>query len=71
MAQIRTATAHWQGTLAEGSGSVTSTTGTFGPLETTWQARAEAADTGLTSPEELLAAAWASDMRAILHLVIW
>ena len=60
MAQIRTATAHWQGTLTEGSGSVTSATGTFGPLETTWRARAEASDTGLTSPEELLAAAWAS-----------
>ena len=60
MAQIRTATAHWQGTLTDGSGSVTSETGTFGPLQTTWRARAEASDTGLTSPEELLAAAWAS-----------
>ncbi len=60
MAQIRTASAHWEGTLTGGSGSVTSATGTFGPLETTWRARAEASDTGLTSPEELLAAAWAA-----------
>ena len=60
MAQIRSASAHWQGTLTGGSGSVTSGTGTFGPLETTWRARAEASDTGLTSPEELLAAAWAA-----------
>jgi len=60
MAQIRSASAHWQGTLTGGSGSVTSATGTFGPLETTWRARAEASDTGLTSPEELLAAAWAA-----------
>ncbi len=60
MAQIRTATAHWEGTLADGSGTVSAATGVFGPLATSWRARAEASDTGLTSPEELLAAAWAS-----------
>jgi len=60
MPQIRTASAHWEGDLLSGNGSVTSATGTFGPLATTWRARAEASDTGLTSPEELLAAAWAS-----------
>ena len=60
MAQIRSASAHWQGTLAGGSGTVTPASGLFGPLETTWRARAEASDTGLTSPEELLAAAWAA-----------
>src|SRR6478736_4757738 len=60
MAQIRTASAHWEGDLPTGNGTVTSATGTFGPLATTWRARAEASDTGLTSPEELLAAAWAS-----------
>ena len=60
MAQVRTANAHWQGNLAAGDGTVSSTTGTFGPLPLTWKARAEADDTGLTSPEELLAAAWAA-----------
>jgi osmotically inducible protein OsmC len=59
MAQVRTANAHWQGALTTGDGSVSSATGQFGPLQLTWRARAEASDTGLTSPEELLAAAWA------------
>ena len=61
MAQVRSSDAHWEGDLLRGNGSVTSgTSGTFGPLALTWKARAEADDTGLTSPEELLAAAWAS-----------
>jgi osmotically inducible protein OsmC len=61
MAQIRRAEAHWQGDLASGSGNVqAATSGAFGPLNVTWRARAEASDTGLTSPEELLAAAHAS-----------
>jgi osmotically inducible protein OsmC len=61
MAQIRSSDAHWEGDLLGGNGSVTAaTSGTFGPLGLTWKARTEADDTGLTSPEELLAAAWAS-----------
>ncbi len=61
MAQVRSSAAHWEGDLLGGNGSVTAaTSGTFGPLGLTWKARAEADDTGLTSPEELLAAAWAS-----------
>ncbi|MBX3029291.1 MAG: OsmC family peroxiredoxin [Chloroflexi bacterium] len=61
MAQIRTANAHWEGDLFGGSGTIAgATSGSFGPLQVTWKARAEASDTGLTSPEELLAAAWAS-----------
>lgn len=60
MAQVRSANAHWEGDLFAGSGTVDAATGTFGPLQLTWKARAEADDTGLTSPEELLAAAWAS-----------
>jgi len=60
MAQTRTASAHWEGTLTAGNGTVTPASGLFGPLSTTWNARAESSDTGLTSPEELLAAAWAS-----------
>lgn len=61
MAQVRASDAHWEGDLLGGNGSVTAaTSGTFGPLGLTWKARAEADDTGLTSPEELLAAAHAS-----------
>ena len=61
MPQIRRAQATWSGDLAGGSGDVKAgTSGTFGPLPITWRARAEADDTGLTSPEELLAAAHAS-----------
>jgi osmotically inducible protein OsmC len=61
MAQIRRAQATWSGDLAGGGGDVRAgTSGTFGPLPITWRARAEADDTGQTSPEELLAAAHAS-----------
>ena len=60
MPQVRTADAHWEGDLLTGNGNVSPGSGLFGPLPTTWRARAEASDTGLTSPEELLAAAWAS-----------
>jgi osmotically inducible protein OsmC len=61
MAQVRRATAHWSGDLPTGSGSVsTATTKAFASLPTSWRARAEADDTGQTSPEELLAAAHAS-----------
>jgi osmotically inducible protein OsmC len=61
MAQVRSSDAHWEGDLLGGNGSVTSgTSGAFGPLPVTWHARTGASDTGLTSPEELLSAAWAS-----------
>ncbi len=61
MAQVRSSDAHWEGDLLGGRGTVAaSTSGAFGPLAVTWQARAVASDTGLTSPEELLSAAWAS-----------
>ncbi|MCY7419344.1 MAG: OsmC family peroxiredoxin [Chloroflexi bacterium] len=60
MAQIRTANAHWEGALTTGNGTVEAGSGLFGPFPVTWKARAEASDTGMTSPEELLAAAWAS-----------
>jgi osmotically inducible protein OsmC len=60
MAEIRTANATWSGDLLSGSGSVSAgTTGRFTDLAVTWAARTEAHG-GLTSPEELLAAAHAS-----------
>jgi len=60
MATTRTATANWSGDLLSGGGSVSAaTTGIFRDQPITWKARTEAAD-GVTSPEELLAAAHAS-----------
>jgi osmotically inducible protein OsmC len=45
----------------EGSGTITSVeSGAFGPLDVTWAARAEEESAGLTSPEELIAAAHAA-----------
>ena len=60
MGTTRQATATWSGDLLSGNGSVTAaTTGVFRDLPTTWAART-AEPEGLTSPEELLAAAHAS-----------
>jgi lipoyl-dependent peroxiredoxin len=56
----RTAHVTWSGSLMEGSGTITSVeSGAFGPLDVTWAARTEDTD-GLTSPEELIAAAHAA-----------
>jgi lipoyl-dependent peroxiredoxin len=59
MAATRTATVTWDGTLAEGSGTVTAATELFTDLPVSWASRTESPD-GRTSPEELLAAAHAS-----------
>jgi len=60
MEQTRQARATWSGNLAEGKGTVAAvTSGAFPDLGTTWKARTEESG-GLTSPEELLAAAHAS-----------
>jgi lipoyl-dependent peroxiredoxin len=60
MAATRTATVTWNGTLAEGSGTVSAgTSQLFADLPVSWASRTEAPD-GRTSPEELLAAAHAS-----------
>jgi lipoyl-dependent peroxiredoxin len=57
----RTAHVTWSGSLMEGSGTITSVeSGAFGPLDVTWAARAEEDSAGLTSPEELIAAAHAA-----------
>jgi lipoyl-dependent peroxiredoxin len=56
----RTAHVTWSGSLMEGSGTITSVeSGAFGPLDVTWAARTEDSG-GLTSPEELIAAAHAA-----------
>jgi osmotically inducible protein OsmC len=60
MAAVRTATVTWQGSLTDGSGSVSAgTSGLFTDLPVSWGSRTEQAD-GRTSPEELLAAAHAA-----------
>jgi osmotically inducible protein OsmC len=58
MATEKTATATWEGTLAEGSGSFSLGTGVVGDQAVTWKDRAEGGEG--TSPEELIAAAHAS-----------
>ena len=60
MATDRTANVIWQGDLMNGSGTIQPVgSGAFGPLDVSWAARAEEPN-GKTSPEELIAAAWAS-----------
>ena len=60
MATDRTANVTWQGSLLEGSGRIDAVgSGAFGPLDVTWASRAEQ-PAGRTSPEELIAAAWAA-----------
>jgi osmotically inducible protein OsmC len=60
MAATRTATVTWNGSLADGDGTVTAgSSGTFADLPVSWASRTEEPD-GRTSPEELLAAAHAA-----------
>jgi osmotically inducible protein OsmC len=61
MAAIRRADVSWSGDLATGKGKVSGTTsGAFKQLEVSWPRRSEEDAMGVTSPEELLAAAHAS-----------
>ena len=60
MATDRNAKVTWTGSLMEGSGRIEGVcSGAYGPLDVTWASRAEEPD-GRTSPEELIAAAWAA-----------
>jgi osmotically inducible protein OsmC len=60
MATERRAEAVWEGSLMEGSGTITKTgSGALPELPVTWASRAESPD-GRTSPEELVAAAHAA-----------
>jgi lipoyl-dependent peroxiredoxin len=57
MAAIRRAEATWSGPLSTGTGTVSAiSSSTFTDLPVTWAARTESSD-GMTSPEELVAAA--------------
>ncbi len=60
MATDRKAEVVWQGDLMNGSGTIGEvTSGAFGPLDVSWASRSEEPN-GKTSPEELIAAAWAA-----------
>ena len=56
MATTRTANAHWEGSLMDGSGTVSLDSSGLGKYDVTWPSRAEEPN-GRTSPEELIAAA--------------
>lgn len=56
MATVRTANAHWEGSLFEGSGRVELASSGIGTYPVSWPSRAEQPG-GKTSPEELIAAA--------------
>ena len=59
MAATRTANAHWEGSLTEGKGQVSLDSSKLGTYDVTWAARSNEPD-GMTSPEELIAAAHAA-----------
>ena len=60
MATDRKADVVWQGDLMNGSGTIQQvTSGALDPLDVSWASRSEDPN-GRTSPEELIAAAWAS-----------
>lgn len=59
MATTRTANAHWEGSLMEGAGRVSLDSSGLGAYDVTWAARTQEPN-GVTSPEELIAAAHSS-----------
>jgi osmotically inducible protein OsmC len=60
VATDRKAEVVWQGDLMNGSGVIQEVgSGAFGPLDVSWASRADEPN-GKTSPEELVAAAWAA-----------
>ncbi|HEY2326025.1 MAG TPA: OsmC family peroxiredoxin [Gaiellaceae bacterium] len=61
MSTDRKAEVTWNGDLMSGSGTITAvTSGAFGPLDVSWPARSGDEPNGITSPEELIASAWAA-----------
>lgn len=59
MALKSTGRTHWEGDLFNGSGTASLDSGAADPMKVTWKARTEEHG-GLTSPEELIAAAHSS-----------
>src|SRR5262249_16412350 len=61
MAAVRRADVYWSGDLPSGKGNVSgSSSGAFNQLEVSWGRRSEPDANGVSSPEELLAAAHAA-----------
>jgi len=61
VATDRRAEVRWQGSLVDGSGTIVSTTtGAIGEQPVSWAARSTDETSGVTSPEELIAAAHAA-----------
>lgn len=69
MATVRTAEAHWEGSLTEGQGEVELVSSGLGHFEVTWATRAEQPN-GHTSPEELIAAAHSTCFNMALSNVL-
>jgi len=66
----RSASVVWQGDLLSGSGTIAAApSGAYGPLDVSWAARAEEPN-GKTSPEELVASAWAACFAMALSNVL-
>lgn len=65
----RDAAVVWEGTLARGTGRLSSGSGALDGFDVTWASRTEAPG-GKTSPEELIAAAHASCFAMALSLVL-
>lgn len=66
---VRQAEIEWDGTLARGTGVLSTGSGALDRMPVTWAARTEQPD-GKTSPEELIAAAHASCFAMALALVL-
>ena len=69
MVAIRTAEAHWEGSLFEGQGEVELVSSGLGHFEVTWATRAEEPNHH-TSPEELIAAAHSTCFNMALSNVL-
>jgi len=70
MAAIRTAKAHWEGSLLEGAGQVSLESSGLGTYDVTWAARSNEKAEGRTSPEELIAAAHSSCFNMALSNIL-
>jgi lipoyl-dependent peroxiredoxin len=66
---LREAEIVWEGSLGRGAGTLTSGSGALDQLAVTWASRIERQD-GMTSPEELIAAAHAGCFAMALALVL-
>jgi lipoyl-dependent peroxiredoxin len=69
MATVRTAEAHWEGSLFEGQGEVELVSSGLGHFEVSWATRAEEPNHH-TSPEELIAAAHSTCFNMALSNVL-